>query len=57
MVLTNIYGVYGSKLRAGNFPVHVQCHHSDAARGSLGIKAVRFTIQPRELRLGSVITS
>ena len=30
------------QLRAGTFSVHAQCHHSDAARGSVGIKAVRF---------------
>ena len=36
MIGTNKY----NNFLTGNFSVHAQCHHSDAAKGSLGIKAM-----------------
>ena len=33
----------------GMSSVHAQWHHSDAAKGGLGIKAIRFPMQLSEL--------
>ena len=42
---TNTY----SRFQIGCFSGHTQCHHSDAAKGSLGIKAMCFPMQASEL--------